>query len=114
MSNSASDSLEALQSAALAHSLDGVAMGDQNGDYIYVNDSMVRIYGYDSAQEIIGNPWHLFYGEPEISKFEQDIMPTLLREGKWRGELEGKRKDGTRFPKEISLSVTGSGWDALH
>lgn len=97
------------QATAIKASIDGIAILDANQTYVYLNESHARIYGYDSTQELIGKNWRLFYDEAEISRFEQEIFPTFLTSGHWQGEAIGVRRDGSRFPQEVSLSATKSG-----
>lgn len=99
-----------LQARALAMetSIDGMAILDSNGEYIFVNQAHAHVYGYDDPDAFLGETWQLCYGEDELARFEADVMPTLFEEGAWRGEAVGTRKDGSTFPQELSLTVTGN------
>ncbi len=97
------------QSASMKASLDGMAILDADENYIYLNDAHARIYGYDTPEELIGKRWEALYDVGEVQRFKFDIMPALQRTGQWRGETIGRRKDGTTFPQEISLSKIENG-----
>lgn len=95
---------------AMEASMDGMAILDKEGRYIYLNDAHVRVYGYDSSEELIGKRWNVLYNEEEIKRLEKEAMPVLFEKGRWRGEAIGKRKDGSTYRQEISLTIIeGSG-----
>uniref|UniRef100_UPI003742152B bacterio-opsin activator domain-containing protein n=1 Tax=Haloplanus aerogenes TaxID=660522 RepID=UPI003742152B len=89
--------------------IDGIAITDADGEYLYVNDTHADLYGYDDADALLGEHWHVCYGEDELARFEEEIIPTLYEEGAWRGEALGRRQDGTTFPQDLSLTVADDG-----
>jgi len=97
------------QLAAMENSMDGMATLNPDGEFIYLNHAHVEIYGYNSPDELIGKTWQDLYEEEEIRRFETEILPILRELGKWRGEAIGKRRDGTSFPQEMSLSLIDEG-----
>ena len=97
------------QLTAIKSSMDGMALLNQNGNYEYLNNAHASIYGYDSADELIGKSWRELYGEKELKRFEEEIMPEFQRYGLWRGEAVGKKKDGTTFDQEITLTALEDG-----
>ena len=42
---------------AMEASMDGMAISDQNDEYIYLNEAHANIYGYDGPEELIGKTW---------------------------------------------------------
>jgi len=94
------------RSSAMEASIDGMAILDTNGEYVFVNRSHADVYGYDTPDAFLGETWRTCYSDDEIARFEETVMPTLSEEGEWRGEAIGTRKDGSTFPQELSLSVT--------
>ncbi len=98
------------QLAAMDTSIDGIAIVDQRGSLLYVNNALVKMYGYDRPEELLGNLWDILYNEEEVVRIKQEVLPQVYREGQWRGETIGKRRDGKTFPQEISLSsIQGGG-----
>lgn len=89
--------------------VDGIAIVDEDGKYRYVNDAYVDVYGYDDADAFLGERWRMCYREAELSRFDDEIIPTLSAEGAWHGETTGKRKDGTTFRQELSLTAVNDG-----
>jgi len=97
------------RSEAMEASMDGISILDENEKYVYVNDAHARIYGYDSPKELLEKSWKVLYDEEELARFENVIMPQFIDEGKWKGEAVGKKKDGTKFPQEVSLTAIEDG-----
>ncbi|MBS3748661.1 MAG: PAS domain S-box protein [Candidatus Thermoplasmatota archaeon] len=92
------------QLTAIKSSVDGIGILNQKGEYEYLNDAHASIYGYDTPQDLIGKSWRTLYTEKELSRFDEEIMPTFQEHGRWRGEAVGKKKDGTTFNQEITLT----------
>src|SRR5207244_12763583 len=87
--------------AAMTASMDGIAIFNENGKLVYLNDAYAKIYGYDNPEALIGKGWEVHYDDEEIRRFKQGIMPALEKKGKWRGEARAKRYDGGAYPQEI-------------
>ncbi len=94
---------------ATENSIDGIAILDKNQNYIFLNEAHAKIYGYDSYEELLGKSWETLYREKELQDFENRIMPEFERNGFWKGESMGKKKDGSLFPQEISLIALKAG-----
>ena len=94
---------------AMESAPDGMAILDQDGRYVYLNDAHVKIHGYDRAEELRGQTWKALYGPEELRRLEQEIMPLFWRQGRWRGEAVGRRRDGSLFDQEVSLAAIKSG-----
>ncbi|MFB6188438.1 MAG: PAS domain S-box protein, partial [Halapricum sp.] len=97
-----------VQSAAMEASMDGISILNEDNEYIYMNRAHAAIFEYD-ADELLGNTWRRLYGDNEIARIEQDVFPVLEREGEWRGETVGQRRDGTPVHQEITLSMLEDG-----
>ncbi|AXG08727.1 bacterio-opsin activator domain-containing protein [Haloplanus rubicundus] len=97
------------RSRMMESAIDGIAITDDDGEYVYVNESHVDVYGYDDDEAFLGEHWELCYPESELDRFEAEIIPALYEEGAWRGEVTGQRKDGTTFPQDLSLTVADDG-----
>jgi two-component system, sensor histidine kinase and response regulator len=97
------------QAAAMQASIDGIAILDHRQTFVYLNESHAKIHGYPSTQSLIGKSWKTLYDEAEVQRFEQVILPEFFRRGQWRGEAIGIRRDGSRFPQDVSLSAIHGG-----
>jgi len=92
------------QLAAIKSSVDGIGILNGKGEYEYINEAHASIYGYDNPQDLIGKSWRDLYNEDELKRFDEKIMPTFQEHGRWRGEAVAKKKDGTTFNQEITLT----------
>lgn len=97
------------QSIAMMSSIDGMAIHNSKGEFVYLNEAHIKVYGYDRPEELIGKTWEVLYGGEELKRISEEIMPVFWKNGRWRGEAVGKRKDGTFFPQEISLAAIEGG-----
>jgi len=86
-----------------------MAILDSQGRYIFLNEAHARIYGYARAEELAGQSWRILYAPEELRRLESEIMPRVWSEGRWRGEAEGRRRDGSLFPQEVSLTAIEGG-----
>ncbi len=107
LKNSTRSLEDALQ--AMQESVDGIALLRADETYWYMNKAHARIYGYEAPEELLGLAWTCLYEDHELERFEREIMPSLHTEGSWRGESTGKRKDGTLFTQELSLTALEDG-----
>ncbi len=90
-------------------SFDGIAIINRDRRILYSNCANARAYGYASKFELIGKRWQMLCDDNEMKRFEDYIIPLAWKNGRWRGESVGKRRDGTRFHHEVSLTVIEGG-----
>ena len=96
------------QLTAIEATIDGIAIV-RDGKYIYLNKAHIQIFGYDTAAELIGKSWQEIYTPEEIARFQHEVFPILTQAGYWRGEATAKRRNGSTFNEEISLTLTKDG-----
>ena len=87
---------------------DGIAILD-GGEYSYVDQTHVEMYGFESKDQLLGNTWRKLYDDEEIERLETEAFPTLEADGHWRGMVTGSRPDGSTFPAELSLTIVDDG-----
>jgi len=90
---------------AIDASIDGIAICTLEGSYTYMNQAHARTYGFDCPAELLGKSWKSLYAPTELAYFHKHIIPQLLESGHWRGEAVGKKKNGTPFHQELSLTL---------
>jgi PAS domain S-box-containing protein len=97
-----------LQSRVLDSMKEGVVVADDRGIIQFANHALESTFGYEHG-ELEGR--HLSVLEslpPEASAQRvQEIFAELGRTGTWRGECPNRRKDGSQFTSEISITVVG-------
>ncbi len=99
----------AQQAAAMKASMDGMAIIDHGGTCIYLNDAYAKIFGYTNPSRLIGSSWEMFFFGEELVRLKEQIMPTVWREGSWRGEAIGRKVNDSTLPLEISISSVNGG-----
>ncbi len=78
------------------HSYDVVIIADNNRRIIYANPTACQKTGY-KLKELIGQKVLLLYREVDQAKYTSKIFHKLRRSGKWTGEVEVRKKNGTTF-----------------
>jgi PAS domain S-box-containing protein len=92
-----------LQSAALEAAAVAIAITDLEGTILWVNSAFAALTGY-TAEEAVGlNPRVLKSGRHDQA-FYADLWNTILAGKVWRGELANRRKDGTPYDEEMTIT----------
>lgn len=97
------------QSAAIESSMDGIAIYSRNGEYVYVNQAYALINGYADPGELAGKTYKNAYDEPAIERIVNVCSPALSKTGHWRGELIARRKNGSTYFQEASVTMLEDG-----
>lgn len=95
--------------AAVDTAVDGIITIGADGIIDTVNQAACRMFGY-TAEELIGRPVGILMPEPD-RRHHGDYLARYLRTGHARiigigRELEARRKDGSCFPIDLSVSET--------
>jgi two-component system cell cycle sensor histidine kinase/response regulator CckA len=103
-----------LQEAALAATVDAVVITDRDGRIEWVNPAFSRLTGYSPAEAVGRNPRFLKSGA-QSAGFYRDLWETLLEGRVWYGELSNRRKDGSLYTEEMTITpVTDETGDIAH
>ncbi len=85
--------------------VDGFTITDLEGNILYVNAALVRMYGFESKEEIIGQSSLNFIAPRDRDRATRNIQKTLA-DGQMRSvEYFSVRKDRSEFPIELSVGV---------
>lgn len=90
--------------AVFDNSVEGVIISDRNGNIAYVNKAFCEITGYSEREAIGRNPRFLKSGRHD-QVFYDEMWRSLVKKGKWQGELWNRRKDGGIYPELSTISV---------
>ncbi|MBI5075410.1 MAG: sensor domain-containing diguanylate cyclase [Nitrospirae bacterium] len=94
---------------AVANSNNGIALTDENDQYVFVNEAYADLHGY-APQELIGKTC-LDLIPPGMVQQSQEVLNNVLRNpdsGIFNSEIVAMRKDGSTLPIEIRAK---SFWD---
>ena len=101
-------------SATAFESQESLMITDSNGVIMRVNKAFTEITGY-SAEEVVGQTPRLFKSGRHNEDFYREMWETLLRTGKWQGEVWDRRKNGEIYPKWLTITaVKGSDGKVTH
>lgn len=92
-----------LQSAMLQAAANGIIIADRSGKILWVNDAFTKLTGYSVAESIGRNPRVLKSGKHDEA-FYGRMWETILAGEVWHGELVNKRKNGTLFTEEMTIT----------
>jgi PAS domain S-box-containing protein len=87
---------------AISTSNSAIAFGDLNANLTYVNDSFIKMWGYEDGEEVLGTHGAEFVESKEDAN---EIIQTLIANGGWTGEAVARRKDGSLFNTHLSASL---------
>jgi len=87
---------------AIASSINGIAIGDLEGNITYVNDAFLRLWGGNDLSEVVGKSSVTFaHSEDEAAR----VLNEIIEKGNWIGEITGKTKDGKTITVQLSASM---------
>ena len=88
---------------AIEQTAESVVITDPDVNIVYVNPAFERITGYTGA-EVIGRNPRILQSGLQAPEFYADMWSTLTAGATWAGELINRRKDGTTFIEEASIT----------
>jgi len=92
-----------LLATAINHAAESVVVTDEKGIIRYVNPAFEADTGY-SRQEIVGRHARILKSDKEDERLFE-VIGKMVTEGKtWKGHLVTRKKDGTQFEVEASVS----------
>ena len=98
----------ALQSVALEAAANAIVMTDSHGDIKWVNHAFTTMTGY-SKEEVVGKNPRLLKSGKQSEACYADLWSTISAGKVWRGELVNRRKDGTTYPEEMTITPVTQG-----
>jgi two-component system cell cycle sensor histidine kinase/response regulator CckA len=107
-------SLLLLQGAALNAAADAMAITDRAGDLVWVNPAFTRLTGYSEREALGHNPRTLLKSGVHDAAFYDEMWTTLLAGRVWRGELTNRRKDGTLYVEDQTITPVTQAGEITH
>ncbi|MFI5143091.1 MAG: PAS domain S-box protein, partial [Thermoanaerobaculales bacterium] len=89
--------------AAIEQAAEAVLITDSGGGVLYVNPAFERITGY-RPDEVIGLNPRLLKSGKQAPSFYAEMWTTITHGSVWTGRLSNRRKDGSLYEEEMSIS----------
>lgn len=96
-----------LQAAALRAAGNSIVIADRDGTIEWVNPAFTRMTGYAIDEAVGQNPRILKSGR-HGNAFYSNLWSTIAAGKVWRGEVTNRRKDGTSYDEEMTITPVAS------
>ncbi len=94
--------------AALQSAANAIVITDRDGAILFVNAAFTQLTGYSEEEAIGRNPRILKSGKSPVS-FYKGLWDTILSGKVWHGQLVNKRKDGSLYDEEMTVTPVRNG-----
>jgi phosphoserine phosphatase RsbU/P len=92
-----------LQSAALEAAANAIVITDERGVVLWVNQAFTRMTGY-TLEQAVNRDMSFLKSELHDARFYQELRETIGTGQVWHGEMINRRKDGTLYPEEQTIT----------
>ena len=92
-----------LQSKALDSAANAIVITDRDGVINWINPAYTQLTGYTAAEAIGKNP-NILYSGVQPKSFYKKMWDTILDGQVWHSELVNKRKDGSLYTEEQTIT----------
>jgi PAS domain S-box-containing protein len=97
------------QALAMDSAADGISIIGENGQHVYVNAAFARMMGHERPESMLGVHWQKIYHPGDVQLIQQQVRKSLEAEGKWSGQINLRRRDGTIIPVEMAITSLANG-----
>ena len=81
----------------------GFAMGKLSGQLIFGNSACLRIVEEEREADFIANTFYHYYSEEDKQLLIENILPTVMAKGQWKGEFPLLTAKGNLTPTEQNI-----------
>lgn len=92
-----------LLTTTLEAAANAVVITDAGGKILWVNPAFTQLTGYAAEEAIGGNP-RLLKSNRHDRQFYAQLWTTITSGAVWRGELTNRRKDGSFYVEEMTIT----------
>jgi two-component system cell cycle response regulator len=108
----AGEDLLQLQVAALEAAANPILISRRDGTIIWINKAFERLSGY-TRHEALGQNTSLLKSGQHSASFYKNMWDTVLSGEKWHGELLNRRKDGSLYQEEMTITPVKNAADEI-
>jgi len=87
---------------AMESSINAIAISDLQGIITYINPAFIKMWGFNSANEVIGKSATEFW---QTQKHADEVIKAIQQKGVWNGEMVALNKDKKPFDALVSSSI---------
>lgn len=92
-----------LQSTVMKAAANAIIISDRRGNIMWVNPAFTTMTGY-TFEEAVGNTMRILKSGKHDASFYKNLWDTILSGKIWRGEMVNKRKDGSLYTEEMTIT----------
>ncbi len=100
----AEEAARRLAAMVFANSSEAIVITDNDNSIVAVNAAFQQLTGFAEADVLGRNPRLLSAGR-ETPEFYAEMWRQIEKQGYWRGEVHDRRKDGSVYPKWLSIAA---------
>ena len=97
-----------LQAAALEAAANSIVITDNTGTIMWVNRAFTTMTGY-SKEEAMGRTPRLLKSDEQPEAYYAELWSTISSGKVWKGEIVNRRKDGTTYTEEMTITPVSQG-----
>jgi len=97
-----------IQTTAMEAAANGMVITDSQGTIEWTNPALTQISGYEPS-EMIGQGMRLFRSGRHDTDFYKQLWGTIQSGNVWRGETTNRRKDGSLYIEEQTITPVRNG-----
>jgi len=88
---------------AFLYSTDAIILTDTKGVITNINKAFVKVFGWE-PEEVVGKTTKILRSPETTDDFYNSMWHSINKNGKWKGEITNRHKNGTLIP--VLLSIT--------
>ena len=82
---------------------EGIIITDENEHIVSINDAYSKITGYQ-PEDVISKTPRIVSSGIQSKAFYESMWESILKEGRWQGEVLNRRKNGDVYPEWLMIS----------
>jgi len=93
-----------LKNLALNAAANAIVITDKNSRIEWVNQAFSKLAGYSAAEALGHYPRELLKSGEHGQAYYEELWQTILSGGVWHGEIINRRKDGSLYHEEMTIT----------